>query len=107
MNLYILGGESGHEPVRVASFQTWMAGMMDLLSTGKNVVAKDCISTIEISTIFLWFDHGFMPYHEQPVLFETMVFGMEVDRRRCATWEQAEQQHREVYALVQAKLQGK
>ena len=57
-------------------------------------VAKDKIGDIEISTVFLGLDHQ---YGEgKPLLFETMVFGGELDQEqeRYSTWEEAEEGHK-------------
>lgn len=70
------------------------------------------VGPYRISTVFLGVDHqyGFLIGKDgPPILFETMVWidmehtdnGLEYDRqfepyqKRCSTWEQAEQQHRE------------
>lgn len=55
-----------------------------------------------VSTIFLRLDHN-MERDGPPLLFETMVFAegdwMDIDCRRCATWEEAEAQHQEMCDL--------
>lgn len=57
-------------------------------------VAFDTIGNVDISTVFLGFDHGFN--HNSPVLFETMVFGGEYDLRqeRYYTYTGAEAGHK-------------
>lgn len=53
-----------------------------------------------ISTVFMGIDHNFTG-SGRPILFETMVFGLpdtEVGyeyQRRCSTWDEAVQQHKE------------
>lgn len=58
-------------------------------------------SGTRVSTIFLRLDHNFTE-EGPPVLFETMVFlkeeWIEQDCMRCCTWEEAEQQHKDMVA---------
>jgi len=56
-------------------------------------VKETMIGGARISTVFLGVDHGFSS--EKPILFETMVFGGELDQEqdRCCTWEEAEIMH--------------
>jgi len=58
------------------------------------IVAKTDINDISISTVFLGIDHSFGG--EIPILFETMVFGGELDQEmdRYTTWEEAEAGHK-------------
>jgi hypothetical protein len=58
---------------------------------------------VEISTVFLGLDHNFFG-KGPPVLFETMVFGGELDEEteRCSTWEQAEEMHQRMINKVKA-----
>jgi len=51
---------------------------------------------IQVSTVFLGFDHGHFP-EEGVQLFETMIFGGESDelQLRYSTWEEAEKSHNE------------
>ena len=58
-----------------------------------------------VSTVFLMFDHAFLP-GSPPVLFETMVFGgpHDQDQRRYHTWDEAAAGHAEVVALMQRLL---
>ena len=62
--------------------------------TANRHVAKDEIDGVSISTVFLGLDHGFGD--GPPILFETMVFGGELDQEqeRYATFEQAEKGHK-------------
>lgn len=66
-------------------------------------VAKDTIGDVEISTVFSKIDHG---YGSTPVLFETMIFGGELDQeqKRYTSWEEAEKGHRVMVEKVQALL---
>ena len=56
---------------------------------------------VSVSTVFLGIDHSFG--EGPPLLFETMVFGLESlegEQDRCSTWEQAEQMHKLMVARV-------
>ena len=57
-------------------------------------VAKDTINGVDISTMFLGLDHQYGK--GKPLLFETMVFGGELDQKqeRYSTWEEAEIGHK-------------
>lgn len=70
--------------------------------TAERHVAKDSVNEVEISTVFLGLDHGFG--ESQPVLFETMVFGGDLDQEqeRYHTWDEAEAGHKEMVARVKA-----
>ena len=55
---------------------------------------------IRVSTVFLGLDHR---YGDGPLqIFETMIFGGRHDQdcRRCATWDEAEQQHQDAIAWI-------
>ncbi len=71
-------------------------------------VAQSIRGGIRISTVFLMIDHGFGS-DDRPILFETMVFGGEHDEytRRYATWEEAEEGHRETCLLVFGEVPGR
>lgn len=64
-------------------------------------VKLDYVGDIMISTIFLGFDHNFMPYGS-PILFETMVFGEHMDQyqERYSTWNEAIEGHNKVLEQV-------
>lgn len=66
-------------------------------------VAKTIIGKVEISTVFLVYDHSFhLPGGGKPVLFETMIFGgkhNEYQERYC-TWTEAEEGHKLAVAMV-------
>lgn len=59
---------------------------------------------VEISTVFLGIDHAFDG--GEPLLFETMVFGGEMDQEmdRCGTWEAAEKMHEAMCYKVKAQV---
>jgi hypothetical protein len=56
---------------------------------------------VRVSTVFLGMDHSFNG--DYPVLFETMIFGIEEDgyQTRCSTWDEAIFMHAE--ALIYYK----
>lgn len=75
-------------------------------------VQLDVIDSFTISTIFLGLDHG---YNGEPMLFETMIFPQSDltnwednelygYQTRCATWEEAEEQHRIAVSKVREQL---
>ena len=63
-------------------------------------VAKDTINGVDISTMFLGLDHQYSK--GKPLLFETMVFGGELDQEqeRYSTWEEAVAGHRRMVIKV-------
>ena len=66
-----------------------------VMNRDKKVVKQENLpGDVYVSTVFLGVDHA-MIGSEEPLLFETMVFGGELDGEcaRCSTWEQAEVQH--------------
>ena len=94
---YIL---DGHEPVPCEDIYIWAEWFADI---NNRRVASDTIGESEISTVCLGLDHFFIHAREHvPILFETMVFGGELDgyTRRYATWGEAEAGHKEIIALV-------
>jgi len=56
---------------------------------------------VYISTVFLGFDHSFSD-DGPPVLFETMVFGGQLNEKqwRYCTWKEAEKGHARMVKLV-------
>lgn len=105
---YILDGK---KPVSMGSCENKDSLMewAEFMENGNRVVKKDkaCfnksggIDVVEVSTVFLGLDHSFGD-EVYPVLFETMVFGGEIDGEmwRCSTWEEAERIHEEVKEKV-------
>ena len=59
-------------------------------------VARTTKGDVDVSTVFLGINHQFGD--GPPLLFETMVFGGELDGKqdRYSTWEQAESGHAEM-----------
>ncbi len=98
--MYVLGGEDGHTPIAIdpdAPSGTW-ANQFD---TDNRRVALTQDGEISVSTVFLGVDHNYCA-GGPPLLFETMVFGgvLDGEQEGCTTWEQAEEQHREMVRRV-------
>ena len=93
-NYYIL---DGHEVVK-SDLMTW-ARWLEI--TKNRHVAREAIGEADISTVFLGLDHSFG--QGPPLLFETMIFGLEGEEPqwRYSTWEEAEAGH--VRALEYAR----
>jgi len=93
----------GHTPVQVFDLMEWARWY----ETSQEVrrVALDYVGRVEISTVFLSMDHGWVP-NQPPVLFETLVrFGggiFEDAMMRYATWAEAEEGHQFMLQCVQA-----
>jgi hypothetical protein len=66
---------------------------------GSDIVYKDDFNFSVVSTVFLGIDHGF---GDDPILFETMVFGGEYDgiQKRYSTWDEAVEGHYKICYLV-------
>jgi len=92
--LYIL---DGHEPVREENVATWAMFFQDIDKRRVAFSKVDSVEEIVVSTVFLASDHNFGG-EGPPILFETLVSGGDTDGAiyRCSTWEEAEQQHRDV-----------
>ena len=97
----------GHTPVECSSGMEWAAWF----KKANRHVAKDTIKGVDISTVFIGLDHSFGG--GPPLLFETMVFGGELDQEmeRYGTWEEAEAGHQlmkqRVEASVTKRVRGK
>lgn len=67
----------------------------------QRVVAKtELPDGVRVSTVFLGINHAF--HGDEPVLFETMIFGGEHDSHteRYCTWEEAEAGHNKAIDLI-------
>ncbi len=97
--LYIL---NGHEPVREENVAIWAAFFQDIDRRRVAFSKIDSVDEIVVSTVFLASDHNFGG-EGPPILFETLVDGGDTDGeiRRCSTWEQAEQQHKDVVKEIE------
>lgn len=69
----------------------------------KNKRGEDLPGEVHVSTVFLGMDHGF---GGMPLLFETMIFGGELDQfqDRYPTWDMAVAGHAEALASAKAAL---
>lgn len=93
---YIL---DGHTPVAEPDPFKWAMS----LGLSKRRVCWTQIGTATISTVFFGLNHNWG--EGPPLLFETMVFDgpLDKERRRCSTWEEAEQQHADMVEYVRLK----
>lgn len=91
MLLYVL---DGHTPVPCDDVNEWGEWFQD--AAGRRV-AETADGEITISTVFTGTDT-----HLDGKMFETMVFDgvLNETQVRCATWEEAEEQHREMVRQV-------
>jgi hypothetical protein len=94
---YILDGKT---PVAEPDLMKWA----EFFESGNRVVRQNNFGQVRVSTVFLGIDHsfGFGP----PLLFETMVFGGELDQEqdRCLKWEEAEKMHERMCERVKAAI---
>jgi hypothetical protein len=86
----------GRTPVPVDDLIEWAAWFER--AREDCVVRQEERRGVRVSTVFLGLDHQFGS--GRPLLFETLVFGGRRDGKmnRYATWEDAEQGHRELAA---------
>lgn len=90
--------------------------LRELWDHEKRRVARDEVDGVSVSTVFLPLDHGWGWYPDEvgeeppgdyrPLIFETMVFGGDLDGEewRYATEEEAVEGHRRVVELVRLSL---
>lgn len=90
---YIIKPDHSFEPVDDFTFQ----------DPAERLVAIDNVGDIGISTVFLNIDHRLIGDGE-PILFETMVFGGEIDGEmmRYRTWDEAMAGHAAMVERVRA-----
>lgn len=86
---YILSDDNR---VIASSLEEWAVWYQN--NPDKCVIRKTYFDDCEVSTVFLGLDHGFgMRADDEPILFETMVFGGPQDdsffQQRYSTYEQA------------------
>lgn len=67
-------------------------------------IAEDFVMGVRISTVFLGIDHGW-DEHGPPILFETMVFGGNLDGEidRYPTYKESKQGHADMLRRVRAE----
>ena len=95
--LYKLGGPDGKTPVRASS--------EDMANRDYDRrVAEDHLQDVHISTVFLEWDHSYDG--GPPLLFETMVFGGELEghQERFHTWDEAVEGHKRIVEQVKETL---
>jgi hypothetical protein len=99
MRYYILGNQVVVPASGAMEFGKWV-------ETADRIVSKTQVADIEVSTVFLGIDHQF--YNGPPLLFETMVFGGDLDQtcRRCSTWDEAVEQHETILSEVLNRAYG-
>ena len=99
MEKYIL---DGHTTIRCDSLLTFVRFFDNC--NNRRVALTQMSKDSEVSTVFLGLNHqwGDGP----PLLFETMVFGGELDgeQERYSTWEEAIEGHENMCILVQYSL---
>lgn len=98
MNHFYILAEDGKTPIQVSDSGEWGRWLEG--ATKARRVAETEIGQARVSTVFLGINHAWDG--GPPMLFETMVFGGELDgeQERCSTWEQAEAQHAAMVARV-------
>jgi hypothetical protein len=91
---YIL---DGHRAIKtdLMTWASWFENVKD------RHVADEKVGDVRVSTVFLGLDHAWGG-NEPPQIFETMVFGGELDQEmdRYSTWEQAEIGHQNMVDRV-------
>jgi hypothetical protein len=99
MRYYILGNQAVVPASGAVEFGKWV-------ETADRIVSKTQVADIEVSTMFLGIDHQF--YNGPSLLFETMVFGGDLDQtcRRCSTWDEAVEQHETILSEVLNRAYG-
>lgn len=98
MDNYILDGKT---PVRCDDLMTWA----NWFEKANRHVANDKLpNDVRVSTIFLGLDHRFGDEGDEPILFETMIFGGQHDQfqDRYCTWAEAEAGPARAMGLVKA-----
>jgi hypothetical protein len=100
-DLYYMLNEHG-EPVPVADVLEWMR-WFERAGEQRRVAQTEVFPDVEVSTVFLGLDHGFVD-HEPPILWETLVFGGKLDGEmmRYTTRAKAEAGHHAMIAQVRA-----
>lgn len=92
----------GKKPVSEPDLFKWSKWF----ETADRKVAVTIRGEIKVSTFFLGLDHSSGAADRAPILFETMVFGGELDKEmeRCSTWGQAEEDHQRMVKRVEESL---
>ena len=95
---YIL--DSNDDPVAEDDVRAWGQWFEEATKNGDRTLQKTAISGSEVSTVFLGIDHNFGGSASDPILYETLVFGGELDQEmeRYPTKAEALEGH---YVMVQ------
>ena len=97
LDKYIL---DGHEPKPCSDPLEWVRWMgMDVCRVGSTKVGNAWVSTVFLGVNYNFAEHG------RPIVFETMVFGGNLDneQERYATWDEAETGHAAMVKRVSEK----
>lgn len=94
---YVLDGKDVKECPSLLEWAEWF-------ENADRRVAKDTIDDCDVSTVFLGLDHRFRD--GPPLLFETMVFGGDLDQEmdRYSTWDEAVEGHAKMVQRVKGKV---
>ena len=96
LGLYILDGKT---PVKIADIVKWAVWFE--MSHHKRIVKQTEVGDVGVSTVFLGVDHNWSDKGD-PVLFETMVFGVEDEmQHRYTSWADALLGHDIIVAEMQ------
>ena len=97
MSNYIL---DGHIAVKEPDILKWGAWFEESSRRVDESFIDVGSEKVTVSTVFLGIDHSYDD--GKPILFETMVFGGELDEEmeRCSTWDEAEIMHQKMCEKV-------
>ena len=103
-NKYIL--DSDGRPVAEEDLLVWAEWIER--SDKQRIIEKTAIADCTVSTVFLGLDYSFGDDSGIPILYETMIFGGNLDgqMRRYSTREEAEEGHRDMCRLSAADQKG-
>lgn len=103
---YILSGTRPVKCLDVIAWSEWMTSANRIVD--RTSLADPDYGEVVVSTVFLGIDHNYG--FGKPQLFETMVFGGELDQLmldRYSTWEEAEAGHEKAVRTVAALIEGR
>lgn len=92
-------------PISFSQMLEWLGEHGEAAWEANKRVTLDHIDGINISTVFLYLNHRFGP-DGPPLIFETMVFGGELDQEceRYSTWAEAIAGHEAMVERVRLSL---
>ncbi len=101
-SFFKLNDDHTTSPLSFDEYFAWNKG--EVIVVGKQKIGKD----VKVSTVFLGLNHSYRE-DEEPLLFETMVFGGEHDQYmvRCSTWEGAVNWHKDTVEMCGGKTNKK